>query len=253
MTRRPANSHRSLTSMDTYTQNGEGRRFKPFKCRPRGNHQTKHFTDPTAVSELRLHTNHCLTDPPARGSAEPDSSFSSVLGSETASPASATGPPSVPDTLRRLSDRDQSLELLPCGGRTYTKHGCNSLRSRRHQPCFATLRCQAVWAPRSVGLDSVSNRRPRRVRSTKVERGRSCRRSDCELHNKVRHVYKRTRIRRRSCMMYCTVCMEHAARCSARLPRVEAGKQMNRHHQRSVGEGHGYSKKKPFVCCQRVM
>lgn len=39
-------------------------------ARPRGNRQTKtSFTDPTAVSEWRLHTNHCLTDPPAQGSA----------------------------------------------------------------------------------------------------------------------------------------------------------------------------------------
>ena len=114
MTRPPANSHRSLTSMDTYIQNGEGRRFKLFR-----EFQAQGLE---AIAKQRL---PLLTRPrfpsgdyiPITASPIPPRKglqFSSVLGSKTASPASATGPPISPGLPARcLSDRDQSLELIP--------------------------------------------------------------------------------------------------------------------------------------------
>lgn len=163
--------------------------------RPQGNKDR-----PTAVSELRYITASPI--PPARGRTKAQQ-FSSVLGSETASPASGGRRTHQSRARRCLSDRDQRLHpALPCGGRTYARPGCNSMRSSLLRNTLVPCRLD----PRNVGQDAVSkeDRVGFAVQKWSVL---GLVGAQATTYNKARHVYKRTRIRRRFCRYGCTVCM----------------------------------------------
>ena len=108
-----------------------------------------------------------------------------------------------PRAHRCLSDRDQRLHrALPCGGRTYARRGCNSMRSSLLRDTLVPCRLD----PRNVGQDAVSkeDRVGFAVQKWSVLGVVGV---QATTYNEARHVYKRTRIRRRFCRYGCTVCM----------------------------------------------
>ena len=108
-----------------------------------------------------------------------------------------------PRAHRCLSDRDQRLHrALPCGGRTYARRGCNSMRSSLLRNTLVPCRLD----PRNVGQDAVSkeDRVGFAVQKWSVLGVVGV---QATTYNEARHVYKRTRIRRRFCRYGCTVCM----------------------------------------------